>query len=279
MKQTCNSLTQSRMEDVRHLICNQVEKGCTAIHSHAETSVRAFYKELSSKIPGWVENYRSFHHVDSIFKVKSQSEAYAEELVDSLQNYIKGETQTWATTLFVPMIAREINNLRCAIDKHAAMMNDPLGHISVTIDLNKNAIVKSSTPSAKNRALSTGASLLIGDWGGAIMGGVGGSDAMIKTMGCELAAGITLGIIALFTPVGLAALVGSVIASAFVGGTWALDSVEKKIRKTIVKNSVEYLNSPKEMNKFMNVMHGRIDDLLTPLRKGLESDYYIAYSA
>ena len=267
MNRVYNTMTRSRTDDMKNFIRQQVEQECEAIHSHAEISARAFYKELASKLPGWVDNYRSLHHVDDIFKVKSQSKAFTEELVNSLQCFIKEETNVWARTHFIPMVGREIYNLRCSINHHARMLHEPLGQVNVSIDIDKSAIVKGTIPSAKNRVLSSGASLLIGDLGGAIMGGVGGSDAMLKTMSCEFLAGITLGILSLFTPVGLATLIGGVITSAFVGGTWALGSIENKIRKAVVKSSIEHLNSPREVDKFMKVIHIKIDSLLNPLRQ------------
>lgn len=275
MNQTSYTMNEGRLEDMRLFISQQVEKGCKAIHSHAEISVKAFYNNLASKIPEWIENYKSYHHVDNILKVNSQAKAFTEELVDSLQSHIKNETKTWAEKSFVPMVGKEISTLTYSINNQANVSHEPLEQINVSIGLNKRAIVRSTTPSAKNKIISTGASLLIGDLGGAIMGGTGGSDAMLKTMGCEFAAGIALGVISLFTPIGLATLIGSVIASAFVGGSWALGSIEKNIRKAVVRSCLENLNSPQEVNNFIDVIHKKIDCLLNPLRQEMAENNLI----
>lgn len=269
MNHTYNPMTYGRTEDIQRLIIQQVEKGCKTIHSHAEIMVKAYYKELASKIPGWIENYRCYHHVDNIFKVKSQAMAFTEELVNSLQKYIKGETIKWADEQFVPLVGREIHTMKCSVGNRTSIVNEPLGRLDVTIDINKNSIIKNTTPSTKNKIISTGTSLLIGDLGGAIMGGAGGSDAMFKTMGCEFAAGVALGIISLFTPIGLVTFVGGVIASAFVGESWALGSIEKKIKKAVTKSCMEKMNSQEEISKFLNVVHNRIDCLLKPMLQEL----------
>ena len=126
-----NVMTEGRIEGMNHLICQQVDKGCKAIHSQAETLARAFYRELASKIPGWVESYHSFHHVDNILKVKSQAKTYTEELVTSLQSYIKDETNIWANERFLPTLGKKIYALRCSVDNSQSLIQDPLGQITV----------------------------------------------------------------------------------------------------------------------------------------------------
>lgn len=269
MNKVCDVMATNNTVGLEVLISQQVEKECAAIHANAEITARAFYKEMAAKIPGWVENYSSLRRVDNIIKIKSQAKLYTEELVESLLGFIKNETQAWAREVFIPMIGKEIYNLSSSLNNHAKVAHESLEKMNVSIDIDKNAIVDDSTPSAGNKILSSGASLLIGDIGGAIMGGVGGYDAMLKTMGCEFAAGLTLGIISLFTPVGMIAFVGSIIASAFVGGSWAMSGIEKNIRKAVVKCSLENFNSPQEIDKFIGIMHGKIDSLLKPLCKEL----------
>ncbi len=250
-----------------NIIIQQMEEGFQAIHSHAESSARAFYSQLASHIPIWVNDYKCNQKIDNIFKLKSQVKAYTEELVDALENNVKKETKEWVEQQFVPLIQREMTTLSQALNSKTQTYSNQLNQLSIPMDICKKSIVKSSTPSTGNRILSTGASLLIGDLGGAIMGGAGGSNAMFKTMGCEFGAGIILGIASLFTPVGLAALVGSVIISAFVGGTWALNSVEKDIRKTLTKKSREGISSTERTTQFLDIVHTKIDHYLNIIRE------------
>ncbi len=252
----------SIIDDGAHIIIEQIEEECRAIHSHAESSALALFSNLSSKIPGWINGYRCHNHVDNIFKMQSQVKAYTEELTGYLQDDIKRETQDWVSNSFVPMIQREITTLSKAVDARTDEYYGKLSKLSLSVDVNKNDIVIRTTPSKRNRILSTGACILIGDLGGAIMGGAGGSDAMFKTLGCEFGAGIVLGIISLFTPVGLAAMVCSAIISAFIGGSWALNSVEKNIRKTLVEKCRESINSSERKNRLIRDIDTKIDSYL-----------------
>lgn len=261
------SVTFSNEEAKNSIIIQQMEEGCRTIHSHAESLALAFYSNLMTKVPVWINEYRCYHHVDNIFKLRSQVNAYTEELVDALQRDVTKETKEWVEQQFVPLVQREIMTLSQALDSRTQLYNNQLNQLSIPMDISKTSIVKSTTPSTSNRVLSTGASILVGDIGGAIMGGAGGSGAMLKTMGCEFGAGMVLGVVSLFTPIGLAALVGSVILSAFVGGAWALSSVEKDVRKTLIKKTRENISSTEKKNQFLRTIHTKLDFYLDIIRE------------
>ena len=261
------SVTFSNEEAKNSIIIQQMEEGCRTIHSHAESLALAFYSNLMTKVPVWINEYRCYHHVDNIFKLRSQVNAYTEELVDALQRDVTKETKEWVEQQFVPLVQREIMTLSQALDSRTQSYNNQLNQLSIPMDISKTSIVKSTTPSTSNRVLSTGASILVGDIGGAIMGGAGGSGAMLKTMGCEFGAGMVLGVVSLFTPIGLAALVGSVILSAFVGGAWALSSVEKDVRKTLIKKTRENICSTEKKNQFLRTIHTKLDFYLDIIRE------------
>ena len=249
------------------IIYQQMNEGCKAIHMHAEASARAFCSNLTSKIPVWINGYRCYNQIDNIFRLKSQVNAYTGEIVNLLQEDIKKETQEWLERQFVPLVQRELRTLSMAVNASTDEYYNQLNKLSLSVDIDKKDVMKHTTPSKRNRIISSGASLLVGDLCGAIMGGAGGSDAMFKTMGCEFGAGILLGIVSLFTPIGLAAIVASAILSAFVGGAWALSSVEKNIRKTLIEKSRENLSSPGRKQELLSSIYTKIDSYLDIIRE------------
>lgn len=264
------------IEAKNDIIIQQMKEGFQAIHSHAESSARAFYSELATKIPIWINEYKCYHHVNNIFKLRSQVNAYTEELVDALQRNVTNETKEWVEHKFVPLVQREITTLSQAVNSQTQAYCHQLNQLNIPMEINKNSIVKSTTPSTSNRIISTGASILIGDLGGAIMGGAGGSNAMLKTMGCEFGAGIILGVASLFTPVGLAALVVSAILSAFVGGAWALSSIEKNVRKTLVKKTKENICSTGKADQLLRAIHTKIDSYLNIIQEDVNRSLQLA---
>jgi hypothetical protein len=262
----------SSMNNGMDIIYQQIEEERLAIHSHAEFSALAFLANLSSKIPSWINGYNCSHHIDNIFKLKHQVTDYTEELVSYLQDDIRKETQDWVEEQFIPLVEREIITLSQAVDSEVDAKSNQLNELSISVDINKRAIVNSTTPSKGNRILSTGASILMGDLGGAIMGGAGGVDAMLKTLGCEFGAGIILGIISTFNPVGFGAIVVSAVISAFVGGSWALSSVEKKIRKTLIEKCREMINSTQRKEEILEIIHTKIDSNLDKIKEEVNCD-------
>ena len=258
---TSNNMVPT-MNNGMDIIFQQIEEEKKAIHFHAESSALAFLSKLSSSIPVWINGYNCSHHIDNIFKLQSQVSEYTEELINYLQNDIRKETQKWVEEQFVPLVHSEITTLSQAVDSDVNTSDDQLNELSVSVEINKNSIVKSATPSKGNRILSTGASILMGDLGGAIMGGAGGVDAMLKTFGCEFGAGLILGVITFIAPIGLAAMVTSAIVSTIIGGSWALDSVEKKIRKNITEISRDAISSEQRKDELLNTINNKIDNYL-----------------
>jgi len=255
-----------RTEEQADLIRQQVKIGCEDIHKHAMAASKAFYSDLVLKAPQWIQQAKCSNSVDNIFRVKSQTEAYTEELTEILSERVKETTEHWVQDRFVPLLQSEIQTLATIVNAKTANCYTGLEKLRVTLDVNRRRIVDEATPSTTNRVLSTGASLLIGDLGGAIMGGAGGFDAMLKTLGCEFAAGIILGIVALFTPVGLTALIIGAVIAAITGGVWALSSIESKIRKKVSEETVNLLKSEEQRANFNHLMAQQIDKALAPIK-------------
>lgn len=259
-----------RTEERADLIRQQVKEGCDDIQRHAMAASEAFYADLVLKAPQWIQQAKCSNSVDNIFRVKSQAKAYTEELADILSDHVKDTTEHWVQGRFVPLLKSEIQTLAMTVNSQTADCYMGLEKLRVSLDVNSRRIVDEATPSTANRLLSSGASLLIGDIGGAIMGGAGGFDAMLKTLGCEFAAGIILGIVALFTPVGWTALIISVVIAAIVGGTWSLNTIESKIRKKVSEETIKLLKSDEQRANFNHLMVQQIDKALTPIRDGIE---------
>ena len=259
-----------RTEQQADLIRQQVKASCNDIHRHAMTASKAFYDGLVLKAPQWIQQAKCQNSVNNIFRVRNQAKAYTEELTEILSNHVKETTQLWVNERFIPLLKSEIETLAMTVNTQTEDCYTGLEKLRVTLDVNRRRIVDEATPSNTNRVLSTGASLLIGDLPGAIMGGAGGFDAMLKTLGCEFAAGIILGIVALFTPVGWTALIISAVLAAIAGGAWSLSSIESKIRKNVAEETVKLLKSDEQRESFNHLMTQQIDTALTPICECVE---------
>lgn len=271
--QNCNNLeNQSRIK--RALIDLHLDEGIAEIHKRILLVSDAFYSSLAIKVPGWVKNAQCQESVNNIFRVRRQSKSYTEELISLVSSEIKAETQMWVQNHFIPLLKSEIRSLSETVDSEAITYLDELEHLKVSLDLNQHQIIENSTPSTTNRVLSSGAALLAGDLCGAIMGGAGGYDATLKTMGCEFGAGFILGIASLFTPIGLTTIVVSVVLSAIVGGNWALSSIEENIRKEVTGEIIKGLKSESQKEQFNQMITINIDKSLSELRKSVNTRWH-----
>lgn len=260
------ALTEERANTIRQ----QVNAGCSEIIDHVHVAADAFYSGIVAKVPTWVNSAHSKKSVNNILKIKKQSTVYTEELVGIIQQNLEAETQIWLKGHLGPLVTTDITALADTFNADTTSCFEQLRRLRLTLDVNQRKVVDAATPSAANRFLSSGVSLLIGDWGGAIMGGFGGWDAMKKTLICEFGAGVILGIIALFNPIGLTAIIVSMIISAIVGGTWAMEAIEGKIRTKVKEEMVKNLRSIGQRNKFKEMIDKHINKYLDCIRTDVE---------
>lgn len=253
-------------ESKKRLISQLYNEECEKIYDHVLRVSDAFYADLESNIPMWISEIKCKNSISNIFKAKAQAEAFTSELVSLTSDKIKTKTKEWVDNRFIPLLKSEIKTLAQTMNTHTTTYVDELSGVRVTMDINQREIISKTTPSKANRALSVGGSLLVGDLGGAIMGGAGGFDATMKTIGCEVGAGVVLGVISCFTPIGLPALIAGALASIFVGGNWALSSMESKIRKTVAEKMVENIKSPDNKERFNMMIISNVDKSLSELR-------------
>lgn len=257
----------------KQLIDQHLNEGFNEIYKRVLWVSDAFYSNLVANVTGWITNASCRNGVDNLFKVRSQTKAFTAELVNVVSDKVKEETQAWVQNRFVPLLRSEIQTLAETVDVKANSYLDELDSLRVTLDVNQDEIVRRTTPSAANRVFSSGASLLIGDLGGAIMGGAGGFDATLKTIGCEFGAGFILGIVSLFTPVGLTAFIVGVVISAIVGGAWSLSSIEKNIRRKMSEEIIKNLKSSAQKEKFNNMITSNVMKSLDELRKNVNAQW------
>lgn len=253
------------------MIMDRFQSGCSLIKEHGHLAIKSLFSNMDQQVSGWVDNANCRHSISSIFSLKKQAIEYTEELVDICKRRIKDETNRWINSTFVPLVSNEISSLAASLGEESQDYSKGLSTLKVDPSVDKGAIVRSSTPSDGNKAASVGLSILVGGLPGAIMGGFGGFDALMKTLGCEVAAAVALVIISMFTPVGILGIVLAVLASCFAGGNMALSSIEKKIKA----NVVEKLRSTLKSELFIRSCTDKIDNVLDGYFQGMTADFAI----
>lgn len=263
----------SQSQEKKKLIDNLIMEGCEDIYGRVLRMSDAFYASLCTNIPRWVANAHCNNRINSIFAVNKQTQAFTAELVGVVSSKIYDETQSWVQNRFMPLLKREINTLAETVDIQANTYLEELSQLQVSLDINQRKIVDNTTPSTANRICSSGASLLLGDIGGAIMGGAGGFDATLKTMGCEFGAGLIMGIVSLFTPIGLTTFIVGVVVSAFLGGNWAVSSLEEKVRNKVTAEVTSNLRNNTQKENFNGIITSIVGRSLNELRRNVDEQW------
>ena len=264
---------ESQAQDKKALIDQLFNEECDKIRDRVLRVSDAFYYDLQSSIPLWIKDAQCSTKISNIFKAKSQATDFTSQLVRKCSDKIKCKTEEWVKNRFVPMLMTEINTLAQTMNSKTKTYEQELANLRVSLHIDQQGIVKNATPSSTNRALSAGASILVGDLGGAIMGSAGGFDATLKTIGCEVCAGVILGVISLFTPVGLTAMVIGVVLSALVGSKWSLSTMEDKIRMRVSEKMVDSIKSVTSKDTFNNMIINNVNKSLKELRNNIDAHW------
>ena len=120
------STVLSRTETISNMIADRFEQGCKNVHHAALTAARSYHSTLLFKIPSWIDDIECANTVGNIFKVKSQSQAYTEEIVEKLRERIKDDATEWAGKRFAPLLENELNTLACTVNTDTQRCYDEL---------------------------------------------------------------------------------------------------------------------------------------------------------
>lgn len=248
-------------------ISMQVDEGCNNIRQDMKITAEAFYRTAVGKIPQWVNGHACRNTMSSVFSIRRDAKAMTQELMDVISDNLTAEAEAWSSNTFVPMLENEVETLAQAVSMDLEGCLKDLDQVRMNVNIDSEKIVDDSTPSSTNRLLSTGGSLLFGDIAGAIMGGLAGFSGTLKTITCEITAGIILGIVSLFNPVSMTAVVAAVIISSVIGGAWALSDMEKKIKQTVIEKSVASLKTGSSSLNFERMVDDEVEKYLDKIRE------------
>jgi hypothetical protein len=273
----------SQAQDKANLINQQVENGIKDIANIAKDKGALYL--ISDVIPNvetWVNEANPKKGI-SIIHLRSSIKEYTEAVIDHMKSRLSTSISTWCKNLLVSdCIESQFSNLLVSQREHLSSYQEDLRQVKVNLNLpiDGEQIGDKLSPSAVSRVLSAGGSLLIGDIFGAITGGLLGFNAMLKTLMVELTAGIVLGIINLFNPVGLPAIIiGGIIA--FCAGTgWNVMSIKSNIKEKIAAETQKALRDSKDKfsNEIFNAVKGTLSQVQTKIKDELNGPINVAQS-
>ncbi len=247
----------------------------------AEDRGRAFF--LNSILPNISEWVNSFEPAEgqgfSMWHPKRTGAAFTEACIKHVQGQIEAKIAGWCDNELVKKyIQPELEKLTQQQDANLQAFESDLKKVRVSLDLSVSGddISDQQTPGAANRIISAIAGAFLNP-ASLVVGGALGWKGLVSSLVATLAGGLVLGIISMFTPVGLPALIITWILSALGSGLFVGSGIENKIKKSIAEKLREELGKKQEvmvssigksvgdvLEKVQNAVH---DGLYAPVRQ------------
>lgn len=252
------------------LINQQIESGISNVCKTAKDRAMLFMSDsLISKVPMWVEECNPESGIN-ILKPKKSAGEFCNAILEHIKSKMTSEMERWCkNVLSEDVIVPRMESLLSKQKDNIKQFNNDLSKIRITLDLPTTGeeISDSESASGWSRIAAAAGSLLIGDIGGAIIGGQLGIKAMLTTLAAEVAAGIVVGIVSMFTPVGWVGVIIAAITGMITGGITNIFNLKKQMKKKIAEKTVEELT--KQKDKFGNDVETKVNSALSVIRKKL----------
>ncbi|MCH5264947.1 MAG: dynamin family protein [Lachnospiraceae bacterium] len=212
---------------------------------------------------------------------KESSAQIADECSKELEIRNKQYVSDWNKRVLQPMVTESFKEIVSKMQNQFDAFESDIEEANLTLEtggVHVDTEVKTGT-----RVAMVAYALVTGDWLTALMGGVFGMAAFGRTMACEFAAGLVVGIIALFTPVGLATIVIAAIGGLIGGLAWNASKAAQSVKNNAVKAMRESLSENKEkiiveatkkcteiFDKQVETLKQAIDDDIEEVRENIE---------
>ena len=243
-----NNLNQAQVKATE--ILNQFRFSSNNIINGAKDRGRHFF--LSKILPNlqvWVKEFSPTEEQSiSMWHPRRTGAAFTEACIKFLQSKIETEMAQWCDNELVsgyvrPQLESLVAQQNANLEAYEADLEKVRTDLNLSLD--SEAIHEEEAAGKTNRILSAIAGAFLNP-ASLVTGGAFGWKGLVASLGATLVGGIILGIISLFTPVGIPALIITWIVSAMVGGVIAGSNIEDKIKKKIAEKTRDELSNQQE---------------------------------
>lgn len=180
----------------------------------------------------------------TLWHPKNSSSQIAEECAKEIEFRNKLLIAEWNTNVLTPKLEAAFKNISSKLKKQFDTFSSDINKANVSLGVD--AKTANTDVAGGTRVAMFAYALLTGDWITALMGGIFGAGAFGRTLVCQFAAGFVLGIVALFTPIGLPALIIAGLGGLIGGLGWNAARAASSIKKKSVEQTKEKLYADKE---------------------------------
>lgn len=209
-------------------------------------------KEIEQLIPGLFDMLYENINLDdfepdtsfSMWSPKKSSTQIAEECSKELEIRNKELVARWNNEVFTPRVTETFKGIVEKIQEQIDTFESDINKANLTINASSET-VNTNVDNATRIGMFAWA-LLTGDWMTALMGGIFGASTFGRTILCQFAVGLVLGIAGLFTPIGIPTLIIGSLGATILGVGWSATKAAATIKKQSVKGMRESLLDDKD---------------------------------
>lgn len=182
-----------------------------------------------------------------IWSPKESSKQIAEECNKELELRNKQYVGDWNNRVFVPKVTELLQKATSKMQRQFETFSQDIQDAKLVLEIG--AADVDTDVHTETKVAMVAYALLTGNWMTALMGGIFGAGAFGRTVACQFAAGFIVGIIGLFTPIGLpmvalasiVGLIGGIGWNASVAAKTIKSKTAKELRKSLEDNKEELM--------------------------------------
>ena len=240
----------AKAQEKSNEIFHQFRISTSSLVNGAKDRGRSFFiSEILPNIDTWVTEFEPSDDQDiSMFHPKRSTTAFVEACIKHVQKCIEAKMAEWCDKQLVqgylmPQLEAISTQQNANLESFEADLKRVRATLALSVDGeevsdNENASTGNRILTALAGAFLNPASLLVG--------GMMGWRGLVSSLVTVIVGGVVLGIVAMFTPVGLPALIITYIISAIASGIWSLNGLEGRVRKNIAQKLHEQLSQQQE---------------------------------
>lgn len=263
-----------------NLISRTFATGFDSIISDIQNMAFSYLSSSVGEIDGWIDGYTCKSKVNfAPWKIKESAAAVVDEYTGYINNKLKISSAQWCSSTLTPHLQKSLSKLASSMETMVKDLDSTVSEIKVNLTFENPKTTdipgsQGSTTATKIGMLIYGLATM--DWANAAMGGVFGLKGMLRTVGLEFAAGIILGIISLFTPVGWVGLIIAAIASIGGGVAWNVSSINGEIKKKLKEQYHKQFSDTRALQegakKVADQVREKCGPLVDEVREGANDD-------
>lgn len=237
-----------------------------------------FVNSCVEEIDGWIDDYKPKTKM-KITSVKKSAEAIVNEYTRHIDEKMKVYGANFSNDTLKPFITENLSknakSMEGMIDDFSKDIKDIKVELKFTKEDPLNNIGKDEGSETATKIAAIIYGLATMDWATAAMTGVFGMKSLLRTLTTQLTAGIIVGIISMFTPIGWVGIIVASIIALITAGEWNLSAMDKDIKKKLKVEYRKLYSEPQRCDSMAKNIVKQIDEKMGELRNEIRD---IAYS-